>query len=216
MTPSLRIRAARAWLPSVLAALIVTVALLVPSPALAHGNLAAGDFYTGLLQPVFHFDSLLAIIAVALWATQLGVPDVWRLPLVFMGAAFAGSVAAALGLKLDGTAWTAHVAMFVLGLLVAARFKLPAAGALALGAAAGLVHGYLALSNERETIERPVLYLFGVCSGVGLICYHLESLVLHFPAFWVRIAVRVVGSWIAAIGLLVAVLEGTGATRAAG
>ena len=100
--------------------------------------------------------------------------------------------------------------MLVLGLLVATRFKVPPLPALALGLVVGLADGYLAVFNERETIERPVLYLLGVSSGVGLLSFHLEALVLRFPAFWMQIAIRVLGSWIAAIGLLVSVLEATG------
>ena len=140
---------------------------LLPKGALAHGNLAVGDFYSGLLQPIFHFDSLLPIVAVALWATQLGTAEIWRLPVVFMGAVLAGSVVATLGIQVGAVVWAPRVAMLVLGLLVATRFKVPPLPALALGLVVGLADGYLAVFNERETIERPVLYLLGVSSGVG-------------------------------------------------
>lgn len=187
--------------------------LVFPTPAFAHGNLAMGDFYSGLLQPVFHFNSLLPIVVVALWATQLGDPDVWRLPVVFMASALVGSSVAALGFQVQAVAWAPHVAMLVLGLLVATHFRLPAAAVLAIGIGAGLAHGYVGLFSERETIQRPVLYLLGACSGIGLLCFHLESLVLRFSAFWMQIAVRVLGSWIAAIGLLIAVLQAAGGGR---
>ena len=197
-------------------AALVAAVLVVPLPAFAHGNLAVGDFYTGLLQPVFHFDSLLPAVVIALWSSQLGDAEVWRLPVVFMAAALAGSVAAALGWQIEGTAWVPRVAMLVLGLLVAARLRLPPLVALALGLGAGFAQGYVAVFGERETITRPILYILGMCSGVGLICFHLESLVLRFSAFWVQIAVRVLGSWIAAIGLLVAVLGAMGGGRGTG
>ena len=184
---------------------------LVPETALAHGNLAIGDFYAGLLQPIFHFDALLPIVVVALWATQLGAAEVWRLPLFFMTAAVAGGIAATLELQVDTAVWAPRIAMLVLGLLVATRLKLPAAAALVLVVVTGIAHGYAAVFSERETVQRPVLYLIGVGSGIGLISFHLESLVLRFPAFWMQIAVRVLGSWVAAIGLLVTVLEATGA-----
>jgi hydrogenase/urease accessory protein HupE len=106
--------------------------------------------------------------------------------------------------------------MLVLGLLVAARLRLPPVVALALGLGVGLAHGYVATFSERETIARPILYMLGMCSGVGLLCFHLESLVLRFSAFWMQIAVRVLGSWIAAIGLLVAVLGAVGGGRGTG
>lgn len=216
MTASPHRRAPRTPRSGATATLAVAAVFLAPAPVCAHGSLAVGDFYTGLLQPVFHFDFLLPAVALALWSAQLGEREVWRLPLAFLASAFLGSVGAVLGLTLTGTAWAPHVAMLVLGVLVAARLRLPLPAMLAVGAAAGLAHGYLAVFSERATLERPVLYLLGVCSSAGLICFHLESLVLRFPAFWMQIAVRVLGSWIAAIGLLVAVLEATGAARAAG
>ena len=55
----------------------------------AHGNLAMGELYAGMLQPVLHFGSLLPILALALWAAQLGEPLLWQLPLAFAVAALA-------------------------------------------------------------------------------------------------------------------------------
>jgi hydrogenase/urease accessory protein HupE len=103
----------------------------------------------------------------------------------------------------------------VLGLLVAARLRPRAAIALGLGIAAGLLHGNVAAVVEREQIARPALYLLGLTGGTGLLAFHVENLVLRVSAFWMQVAVRVLGSWIAAIGLLVTALEAaTG--RAAG
>ena len=71
-------------LPALLLALAVS--WLHPAPALAHGSLAVGDFYTGMLHPLLHFETLLPTLALALWSGQLGTPHSWRLPLAFLGA----------------------------------------------------------------------------------------------------------------------------------
>lgn len=214
MTPTSVARRSRAGR---VAALLLSIGVVtIPIPVAAHGSLAAGDFYTGLLQPVFHLDALLPLVALALWSTQLDEVEVWRLPAVFTSAALVGGGAAILGFRVQAAAWTPQMAMLVLGLLVATRLSPSRIVVLALGVAGGLAHGYAGLFNEQGGVQRPILYLLGACSSIGLLCFHLESLVLRFEAFWMHIAVRVVGSWIAAIGLLVSVLEVARAARGNG
>ena len=55
--------------------------------------------------------------------------------------------------------------------------------------------------------ERPLLFLTGLGSSIGLVFFHVVTRVVRYRAFWVQTAVRVMGSWIAATGLLVLVLE---------
>lgn len=203
--------------PRAVSVLLLAIGLMtIPLPASAHGSLAAGDFYTGLLQPVFHLDALLPLVALALWSTQLDESEAWRVPAVFIGAALVGGAAAILGFKVQAAAWAPQTAMLVLGLLVATSLSPPKIIILALAVTGGLAHGYAGLVNEQGTIQRPILYLLGACAGVGLLCFHLESLVLRFRTFWMRISVRVAGSWIAAIGLLISVLEFSRAARGHG
>ena len=44
-------------------------------------------------------------------------------------------------------------------------------------------------------------------SSIGLILFHVGTRVHRYRAFWMQTGVRVVGSWIAATGLLVLALE---------
>ena len=46
--------------------------------------------------------------------------------------------------------------------------------------------------------------------SAGLVFFHVVTRVVRYRAFWVQTAVRVLGSWIAATGLLVLVLEWAG------
>ena len=52
------------------AALAALAQLAFAAPAHAHGNANLGDFYQGLLQPVFHLEFLLAALVLALWSAQ--------------------------------------------------------------------------------------------------------------------------------------------------
>jgi hypothetical protein len=70
----------------------------------------------------------------------------------------------------------------------------------------GLYEGQTNTYGPEARIERPLLFIAGVGSTIGLILFHVATRVVRYRVFWVQIAVRVVGSWIAATGLLVLAL----------
>jgi urease accessory protein len=190
-------------IPTALGALV----WLRPAPALAHGSLAVGDFYSGMLHPLLHFEILLPTLALALWSGQLGSPQSWRLPLAFLGAVLVGTVAGILEVDLYVGPATLRLSMLLLGLLVAARGRLPVSLAMAMALLFGLFEGQSNTFDPETRIERPFLFIAGVGSSIGLILFHVVTRVVRYQAFWVQTAVRVVGSWIAATGLLVLALE---------
>jgi hydrogenase/urease accessory protein HupE len=173
----------------------------------AHGSMAMGELYAGLLQPVLHFESLLPILALALWAAQQEAPLLWQLPLAFAGAALVAACAALFGFAVPGAAHVQSAAMLGFGGLVAARVRLPAVPALAFAALAGLAQGSVGAFGEPAAAARPVLYVLGFALGLGLLLFHVENLAVRARAFWMQIGIRVVGSWIAAVGVLISVLS---------
>jgi urease accessory protein len=187
--------------------LALAVAWLHPAPAAAHGSLAVGDFYTGMLHPLLHFETLLPLLALALWAGQLGGAQAWRLPLAFSAAALLGAVAGMLEVEPWLGRWLLRLSMLVLGLMVAASGRLPGWLALAMVCLFGIEQGQANTYDPQEEIERPLLFLTGLGSSIGLVFFHVVTRVVRYRAFWVQTAVRVLGSWIAATGLLVLVLE---------
>jgi hydrogenase/urease accessory protein HupE len=133
---------------------------LYPASALAHGNLAIGDFYTGMLHPFLHFETLLPTLALALWSGQLREPHAWRLPLVFLGAALLGAVAGILEIDLRLGPTLIRLSMLVLGLLVAARAKLPAWMAISMVFLFGIYHGQANTYEPGAQLERPLLFIW--------------------------------------------------------
>jgi urease accessory protein len=172
----------------------------------AHGSMAMGELYSGLLQPVLHFESLLPILALALFAAQQGEPLLWQLPLAFAGAALVAACVALLGVDVPGAAHVQSAAMLGFGGLVASQRRLPARLALALAALAGLAQGHVGAFGEAAAAARPVLYVTGFAIGLGLLLFHIENLAVRARRFWMQIGLRVVGSWIAAVGILISVL----------
>ncbi|MGF1547541.1 MAG: HupE/UreJ family protein [Thiotrichales bacterium] len=172
-------------------------------PAAAHSLAETlGTVVGGLLQNVVHIEYLFAIIALALLAARSD-----GLRLVVAGAVFA--VAAALGFALArvapavaGSGAVDFAQLLVLGVLVALGWRLPpmlALAALTLSALAlGLSNGWNA--PRHEFLEFAAAWLLGAVLAFVAVVAGARRL----RAAWTMIAVRVVGSWIAAIGLLMA------------
>ena len=88
-----------------------------------------------------------------------------------------------------------------LGGLVAAEARLRPEWVIALAVVVGLLHGYL---NGAATSQARLgtLGVVGIVSTLFVVTALAAALVVAIRARWGRIAVRVAGSWIAAIGLL--------------
>jgi len=172
-------------------------------PAYAHSlSNRVGDFYGGMLHPLTALEHVLPFLALGLLAGQQGARAARWLVLVFplgllLGTAFAAVTAA--GFRMTPVN---HLTFVVLGLLLVAAWRIPLALLLALGALIGFSHGY---ENGRD-IAGAALHLF--VPGVALIGFVVmalasaATLALTARADWPRVAVRVAGSWIAAVGIM--------------
>jgi urease accessory protein len=181
--------------------------LAAPQAARAHGSAALGEFWGGVLQPAFHPESLLLLLGVGLWVAQLREPTRWRLAIPFVVAAVGGGALGLAGAALPGFAWIVRGGALAAGLFVAAQRALPAAFLVGLAVLLGLGQGYAATFADRADLARPLLYLAGVGLAPLVVCGQLVMVADRFRAFWVGVAFRIAGSWIATIALLVASLE---------
>ena len=91
--------------------------------------------------------------------------------------------------------------MIALGVLVATDRQLPAGFVLGLAVLAGLVHGYTNGFSGAEA-RLGALFVTGIACGVFVLVSLVGGQVVSLRASWSRTAVRVAGSWITAIGLL--------------
>lgn len=179
--------------------------LAATGTAAAHTDANLGDLYQGLLQPLFHPDFLLAALAVALWSTQQAAPSAIGTCAGFTAGVIAGSGLALAGTPMGAPALGPLLVMLAVGPLVAAALRVPTVVGASLGAAAGVVHGNAGTAAELSRIVQPFFWTLGLGLGVALLGTYANALLLRIPAFAMRVAVRVAGSWIAAIGLLVGV-----------
>lgn len=187
------------------AATTAIVFFLTTGSAQAHApSSTVGDFYAGALHPLTSLEHVLAFIAFGLLGGQQGEraqPAV----LIFAAALIAGAALARVSPALPAIDLVNIGSAVILGLLVAAAFRLPLAVLYAIAAIFGLTHGY---SNGAAMMAplKPWLYLPGVgLSGLLVAAYGFVILdwVARRNSTWMPIAVRVAGSWIAAIGILV-------------
>ena len=61
------------------------------------------DLWAGLLHPISGVDHIVVMIALGIWAAQLGAPAIWVLPIAFPLVLALGGAAGALGLPVPGT-----------------------------------------------------------------------------------------------------------------
>ena len=116
---------------------------LMPTLAHAHPGHGAGTggIGWGLAHPFTGLDHILAMIAVGLWAVQLGKRALWVLPLSFVSAMAAGAALGMGGVSLPFVEPAILASVIVLGALVAFATRLPLGASAALVAVAALFHG---------------------------------------------------------------------------
>ncbi len=122
-------------------------AMMSSSVASAHPLHGAG-FPGGFAHPFLGLDHLLAMLAVGLWAVQLGGHWRYLLPLGFVSAMCVGGVLAGMAMPDGLTLWLVEslvepmvaASVLVLGLLIVARSRARAAGVL-IAAVFALFHG---------------------------------------------------------------------------
>jgi urease accessory protein len=168
------------------------------APALAHapGTGEAG-LGAGFAHPILGLDHVLAMVAVGLWASQLGGRALWLVPASFV-ALMAAGVGLAMVAALPAVELGIMGSLVVLGALVAFAARLPVAvGALIVGVFA-VFHGH-AHGAEMPLASLPYGVGFiaatAMLHGIGI----AAGLYSRGTAGWL---VRAGGAAVAATGLL--------------
>jgi urease accessory protein len=116
---------------------------LVPVLAHAHPGHGAetGGIGWGFAHPFLGLDHILAMIAVGLWAVQLGKRALWLLPLAFVSAAALGGALGMSGIRLPFVEPAILASVIGLGALVALAARLPLGVSAIVVSLAALLHG---------------------------------------------------------------------------
>lgn len=177
--------------------------LLWPSISHAHlVNTGFGPFYDGISHLTMSPDDLLTALALALLAGLSGaragrnvlflLPPVWLL-----GGLFGLRMTQEVSLPLFSV-----MSLLLTGALVALDRKLPLALISILTCGFGFLHGFLNGTAMATRAGGGFLALLGISLAVFVLVSLVSALVVSLKKYWARITVRVAGSWITAIGLL--------------
>lgn len=184
--------------PLLLPGLVFLLAAVSASAHPLHGS--AAGFTSGLSHPLTGWDHLLAMLAIGVWAAQLGGRARWGVPAAFVIILGLAAVAARgmgpVPLLEQGVAAT----VLALGLLIGTATRLPVAAGMALAAGFALFHGY-AHGTELPVGGNFPAYGAGfmlTSAALPLAGLGLGLAATRFPAPWSR----TIGWGVAAAGAL--------------
>jgi hydrogenase/urease accessory protein HupE len=184
------------------------VAAFLVAPASANAHLMAtgmGPVFDGISHFGLSPEDFLPVVALGVFAGLRG-PAHSRLSLGSVSLFWlAGGMTAMMGFALsDLVLSSVTAALFMLiGILLAANVSLPPLFCAGLGAGLGFVRGMADLSGVEESVAH-ILSLLGMTASVFSIFALAASLTIPLKRVWMIVAARVGGSWLAALGLLLA------------
>lgn len=181
------------------------VVLGLSSPVLAHTGPDMGAhhaFIGGLLHPWLGWDHLLALLAVGVWAVQIGGRARWVIPSAFLSCMVAGCMLTLIGLRTPMTEAGILASVLVLGVMIALRTRPPLALAGTLVGAMAIFHGS-AHAAELPPHASVAGFVIGFAVATGML--HLLGILLAMRMVQTRPGlVRLAGAGVAAAGAAVA------------
>jgi len=177
--------------------------LLIASASGLHAHTGTGGsfgFAGGLHHPIGGLDHLLAMVAVGLWAAQLGGRSNWAVPASFMGVMLVGGLLGMAGIALPFIEGGILISVLGLGVLIAASARLPLAASAALVGVFAIFHGY-AHGAEMPAGASGLLYVAGFLLSTGFL--HLAGIALGvgMRKLSAPVVVRFAGAAIFAAGI---------------
>jgi urease accessory protein len=190
-----------------LVALTAIATAAFSSAASAHiGDHSHMSFAEGVMHPLTGLDHILAMVAVGLWASQIGGRALWLLPVTFPVVMAIGGVLGMSGVALPLVEAGIAVSVLVLGAAIALKLRPSLAVSVPLIGAFALLHGYahgVELPVEASALEfgvgfivaTAVLHMIGI--GIGLTANRLP----------VQFVARAAGGAIAVAGVALLVMQ---------
>jgi urease accessory protein len=149
------------------------------APAFAHLNPQEhGSFMAGFSHPLFGLDHILVMVAVGLWAAQIGGRAMGAVPAAFVAMMALGFGLAVAGVSLPFVEPVILASVVALGLLVAMAVRLDPAVSAAIVAVFALFHGHahggeLGVAGALPfatgfVIATALLHVAGIALGLGI------------------------------------------------
>jgi hydrogenase/urease accessory protein HupE len=176
-------------------------AAIVPAVATAHLQFGAAEFYGAVVHPWINLESGLILFALCLWVAQwLSEESFLPFGAIVVPLAAAALVGVVLRPRLPPPA--AYACMIGVGALVAVRFRPPLMAGITLAACASAYAGLVAGTDAAPDVAAPLTFAGGVALGAFVFPLLVIGLLLPSRNRIVDVGTRILGSWIAAIGLM--------------
>jgi urease accessory protein len=179
---------------------LLLLAFCLPGVACAHSETGTvGGFVSGFTHPLGGLDHIVAMVAVGLWGAFLGGRAMWTLPVVFPVVMALGGALGVVGVGLPGVETGIALSGVVLGIMVALAARPPLWVAAVLVGIFAVFHGH-AHGTELPEAANALTFAIGFVIATGLLhlCGIAFGLLTKWP--WGRVAIRVGGVAIAAVG----------------
>lgn len=179
---------------------LLGVLFLLPAAAFAHlVTTGMGPVYDGIGHLLLTPEDLVPVIALSLYCGMRGARAgryaMFMLPLAWLLGGLVG-----LNLDLDVTIPVPALSFLLLGGLIAADAKLPDQLIGPMTVMIGLLHGVLNGLVLKSGPGGPAL--LGIMGALFVLVAIMSAFVVSLERSWTRIVVRVMGSWVAASGML--------------
>jgi urease accessory protein len=198
---------------TMLRAFLMAALVLLPSFAYAHVGAGETDgFLHGLTHPSSGLDHVCAMLAVGLWAAQMGGRSVWVVPLTFVGVMALGGMLPMLGIDLPFVEQGIVLSVLLLGVLIAASVRRPLLLSSGMVGLFALWHGHAHGAEMPELasgigytlgfmLATALLHVIGIAFGLGM-----QRLPILSKVEWARErVVHFAGAGIALCGVYLAV-----------
>lgn len=150
--------------------------LFLPGVALAHTGVGeTTGFIHGFSHPIGGADHLLAMLAIGLWASQIGGRALWAVPCTFVAVMILGGVFGFSGVTVPFIEEGILISVLIFGVLIAGAFKLPLVYSVLIVGFFAIFHGHAHGAEMPVAIAAP-LYIVGFAFATAIL--HLAGISL--------------------------------------
>lgn len=182
---------------------VTSLAVLALAPDVAEAHLVTtglGPVYDGVTHVLMSLDDLVPIVAIAILAGLNG-PASGRWTLTALTIAWVAGGLAGFAAGAPPSSPVTCGSFILIGLLAAIDVRLSPAVTALLATAVGGLHGWLN-GASLASAGLDVTGIAGIAAATFMIVTLVAASVVSLASGWRRVALRVAGSWIAAVGLL--------------
>jgi urease accessory protein len=182
---------------------VLSVLILSFLPSLAHAHIGVGvasGWAHGVLHPFLGLDHLCAMLAVGLWAKQMGGRALWSIPLTFVSVMALGGLLGMGAMSLPFIENGIFFSLIALGFLVAVAIQLPLSVSACIVGVFALFHGYAHVAEMPQSAS-------GLFYALG---FMLSTTMLNVAGILMATGLAKIGrsQWLRFIGACIAMFGG--------